>query len=119
MNDFFIKEKYVFDASKFKVGYPYEIRYDGSSDPSYGLFIEVNGNGDALFRFYEGNAEGIHLSDYLGGKVTITGPLTITFDACSITIESNNQSGIVINPNPGNIFDTPTMNEREKFFTNE
>jgi hypothetical protein len=113
MNDFFIKKKYVFDESKFKVGYPYEIRYEGSSDPSYGLFIEVNGNGDALFRFFEGNVEVIQIGDYLNDRVTITGPLTITFDACSITITDPDSGSIGINPNKVSLTvdDAPSPNE--------
>lgn len=113
MNDFFIKEKYVFDESKFKVGYPYEIRYVRSEDPSYGLFIEVNGNGDALFRFFEGNVEVIQIGDYLNDRVTITGPLTITFDACSITITDPDGGSIGIDPNkvPNTIDGAPLLNE--------
>lgn len=111
MNDFFIKETYVFDASKFKVGYPYKIQRDDVE--SYELFIEVDKLGNAVFRTYDGNEHTVFLTDYISDKVTIEGPLTITFDACSITIADPDGGSIGINPNkvPITIDGTPLSNE--------
>lgn len=48
---------------------------------------------------------------------TVTGGTIGGIPFGKVTVESNNTSGIMINPNPGNLYDTPTMEEREKFFT--
>ena len=111
MNNFFIKETYVFDASKFKVGYPYKIQCDDVE--SYELFIKIDKLGNAVFRTYDGKEHTVFLADYISDKVTIEGPLTITFDACSITIADPDSGSIGIDPNkvPLTVDDAPLPNE--------
>ena len=88
MNKFFVKQAYVFDASLFRTGYPYKIQYDDIDIPSYELFIKIDTvTGNAIFRRYDGLQHIVRLQDYLDDKVTITGPLTITFDDCAISID--------------------------------
>lgn len=88
MSKFFVKQAYVFDASLFKPGYPYKIQYEDMDTPSYELFIKIDSaTGNAVFRRYDGMEHVVRLQDYLDDKVTITGPLTITFDDCAISID--------------------------------
>lgn len=88
MDKFFVKQTYVFDESLFKTGYPYKLQCDEIDEPSYELFIEIDRvTGNAIFRRYDGIQHAVHVQDYLDGKLTITGPLTITFDDCAISID--------------------------------
>ena len=88
MNKFFVKQIYVFDESLFRAGYPYKLQCDGMDEPLYELFIEIDRvTGDAMFRRYDGFQHAVHVQDYLDGKLTITGPLTITFDDCAISVD--------------------------------
>lgn len=48
---------------------------------------------------------------------TVTGGTIGGIPFGKVSLESNTTNDIMINPNPGNIYDTPTMEEREKFFT--
>lgn len=88
MDKFFVKQTYVFDESLFKEGYPYKLQCDEIDESSYELFVEIDRvTGDAMFRRYDGVLHAVHVQDYLDGKLTITGPLTITFDDCAISID--------------------------------
>ena len=88
MNKFFVKQIYVFDESLFKEGYPYKLQYDDIGEPLYELFIEIDRvTGDAIFLRCDGVLHAAHVQDYLDGKLTSTGPLTITFDDCAISID--------------------------------
>lgn len=88
MDKFFVKQTYVFDESLFKTGYPYKLQCDDIDEPSYELFVEIDRTtGHAIFRRYDGLLHAVHVQDYLDGKLTITGPLTITFDDCVISID--------------------------------
>lgn len=88
MDKFFVKQTYVFDESLFKTGYPYKLQCDDVDEPSYELFIEIDrATGHAIFRRYDGVQHAVHVQDYLDGKLTITGPLTITLDDCAISID--------------------------------
>lgn len=91
MDKFFVKQTYVFDESLFKTGYPYKLQYEDIDEPSYELFIEIDRvTGNAIFRRYDGFKHSVRVQDYLDGKLTITGPLTITFDDCVISADKCN-----------------------------
>jgi len=88
VDKFFVKQTYVFDESLFKTGYPYKLQCDNIDEPSYELFVEIDrATGHAIFRRYDGLLHAVHVQDYLDGKLTIIGPLTITFDDCAISID--------------------------------
>lgn len=88
MDKFFVKQIYVFDESLFKEGYPYKLQYEDIGEPLYELFIKIDpASGNAVFRRYDGFQHSVLVQDYLDGKLTITGPLTITFDDCAISID--------------------------------
>jgi hypothetical protein len=88
VDKFFVKQTYVFDESLFRTGYPYKLQYEDIDEPSYELFIKIDRvTGNAVFRRYDGAQHAVHVQDYLDDKLTITGPLTITFDDCAISID--------------------------------
>lgn len=99
MNKFFVKQIYVFDESLFKEGYPYKLQCDDVDEPSYELFIEIDRvTGNAMFRRYDGVQHAVRVQDYLDGKLTIVGPLTITFDDCAISIDKIKPESFIKDP---------------------